>query len=220
MRRQFTKLCEKNLSIDYPVPATVYLINAMSESNTKIYDRAQFTIRIRDLEQDRMFVEVINSPFGRMRRPEPVVFNRQVIPFIKKLANPLKEGEMTQEELIEMGQMLGDMLFPMQVRRMFMKSWEAVYKPEEKKGMRIILELDDDKLSLLPWEYVYIMEYKHMRNLRQNADEAAELKDLIKAINRDGGQLKILKENLRTAQGDLPKLERELQESEETPIKG
>ena len=215
-----------------------------STPNTKPYERTQFTIRIRDFNNGRMFVEVINSPEGRMRRPEPVVFNWHVLPYIKKLSNPLKEGEMTQSELIEMGQMLGDMLFPTQVRRMFMKSWEKVYNPippaaknedasEEKKGtehddtdedqqkemrgMRIILELDDEKLSLIPWEYAYFMEYKHMRKLRLDPEDRQEIKKLDTAIRLNKTQRKKLQTKLDQdlKEGLLEKAEAKLKQEEE-----
>ena len=170
-------------------------------THSATYSRALFTIRIRDFVQGRMMVEVVSSPVGRMRRPEPVVFNKLVIPYVKKLANPTLEGEMSQEELIEMGQMLGDMLLPMQVRRMFMKSWEDEYDPTNKQGIRIMLELDDDKLAMLPWEYAYLMEYKHMRNLRPDPTALSTLEKLQQRVKTNATQL-------NTQQSKLKELEK------------
>ena len=139
-------------------------------SDHKALHFTNFVIRVRDLHQGQLKVEVLNSPVGRMRRPEVVSFNTDVVPYIKKLANPNLDGEMTTAEMVEMGQMLGDMLLPMSVRRMFVKSWSMHYSThqkliegEERRGIRLLLELDDDNLAMMPWEYVYMLEYKHMR---------------------------------------------------------
>ena len=135
-----------------------------TSKNTSRLNFVNFTIRIRDYHEGTFMVEVVNSPVGRMRTPDVIEFNRDVVPYIKKLANPHVHGEMKDAELIEMGQMLGDMLFPITVRRMFFQSWSKYYSghptsagmPENngrdpsRTGIRILLELDDDNLAIVP----------------------------------------------------------------------
>ena len=136
-----------------------------------------FAVRLRDFNRGTIRVEVVDSPVGRMRTPVPVRFNPDVIRYVKKLANAHIEGEMRPEELIEMGQILGDMAMPLEVRRMFIQTW-SILQAEKKKqannkrlGIRLLLELDDDFLSSLPWEYMYFHEYEHMRGLEQQTDQ-------------------------------------------------
>ena len=153
-------------------------------SSTPLLKRFNFAIRVRDFNMGTFKVEVTNSPLGRMRSPEIVHFCTDVIPYIKKLANADKEGEMSLGELIEMGKMLGDMLFPIQVRRMFLQSWEVAYHPPL-QGMRILLELDDDALAMLPWEYTYIYEYGHMRMIRSpRSPQVPDLEDLKSKVEK------------------------------------
>ena len=96
-----------------------------------------------------------------MRRPEVVRFNPELILYLNKLANPSLSGVMSEDEMITMGQMIGDMLFPTKVRRLFLQTLDLVYNPELDHGIRILLELDDEQLAVIPWEYVYLREFKH-----------------------------------------------------------
>ncbi len=136
------------------------LINPMSFAN--------FAIRLRDLNRGYFKVEVVHSPAGRMRTPDLVRFDREIIPYLKKRESPYVEGEMIDEEMIdeemiEMGEMLGDMLLPATVRRMFVKSWKTVHSRKKRRGLRLLLEVDDARLAVVPWEYVYSVEYLHIR---------------------------------------------------------
>jgi|GEM_PF-6378730 len=123
--------------------------------------RIPFGIRLYRFTGVDMLVEVVDSPFGRMRRPELVRFNPELLLYLSKLGNPALSGAMSSDEMITMGQMIGDMLFPTKVRRLFFQTLDLVYDPMNDQGIRILLELDDEQLSVIPWEYAYLREFIH-----------------------------------------------------------
>ena len=126
--------------------------------------RIPFTLRIRDFDGYAMRVEVVDSPYGRMRQPEIVPFAPELVLYLSKLGNPNLSGKLDDEELLAMGQMIGDMLFPTQVRRLFLQTMKQRYHPREGKGIRVLLELDDEQLAVIPWEYAYLQEFKFLRH--------------------------------------------------------
>ena len=125
--------------------------------------RIPFTLRIRDFNGYSMHVEVVDSPFGRMRQPEIVPFNPELILYLSKLGSPSLAGKLDDEELIIMGQIIGDMLFPTQVRRLFLQTIKHKYHPNNGEGIRVLLEIDDEQLTVIPWEYCYLQEFKFLR---------------------------------------------------------
>lgn len=129
--------------------------------------RLPFSIRLRNFSPDagNFQLEVLDSPYGRMRNPETVPFNTELPPYLQKLANFGGDEGITPDQLITMGQMLGDMLFPTDTRRLFFNMWTEHYDPTNNQGIRILIEADDEELGVLPWEYAYIHEYKYMRQL-------------------------------------------------------
>ncbi len=131
----------------------------------KSLDYTNFTVRLRDWNYGQFMVEVTHSPVGRMRAPDLARFRSDVLPFLDKLENPGTEDRLTKEDLIEFGEVLGDMLFPPRVRRMLQKS--LAYVRQQKQGLRLLLVVDDPLLSVLPWEYVYLWEYAYVRG-REN----------------------------------------------------
>ena len=125
------------------------------------YTRIPFTLRLRDFNGATFFVEVVDSPFGRMRVPDVVPFEPALVPYLSKLGNPERNEGLSLDELIVMGQMIGDMLFPTQVRRLFFRTLDKRYRPDQDHGIRILLEIDDEQLAVLPWEYAYIREFRY-----------------------------------------------------------
>ena len=89
-----------------------------------------FTIRLRDWYDGEFIVEVVTSPVGRMSTPDVVYFNSDILPYVEMLANPKEEEEIGTDELIEMGEMLAEMLFPPTVRRMLQKSLEHILRTD------------------------------------------------------------------------------------------
>ena len=132
------------------------------------YKRTPFHIRLREFDGSSMYVEVTDSPYGRMRNPEIAHFNPELLPYLSKLGTPSHSGRMSREEMVVMGQIIGDMLFPTRVRRLFFRTIEEYYDPVSRtqsdqagEGIRILLEIDDNQLVVIPWEYCYIREFKH-----------------------------------------------------------
>ena len=107
-----------------------------------------FIIRLRDWYGDQFEVEVVDSPVGRMRFPEVVRFNNDIFPYLELLENPGKQDRLTKEDLIELGEALGDMLFPPGVRRMLRKSLAYIReKDTDNQGLRLLLDVDDPGLN-------------------------------------------------------------------------
>lgn len=126
------------------------------------------SIRMRDFDGQRFAVEVTDSPVGRMREPDYVMFDWGVLPLLQKHdeLNDEKQEDLSLRDLRELGEMLGGMLLPPTVREAFRKSmvWlgrmEKLASPSEgEPSLRIILNIDDTRLMSLPWEYAYMWEY-------------------------------------------------------------
>ena len=131
-----------------------------------------FIVRLRNWNYGQFQVEVINSPVGRMRYPDVVRFNSSILHTLDKLANPGTEDRLTKEDLIDLGEALGDMLFPPTVRRLFQKSLAYLRQKDfDNWGLRLLLEVDDPLLSILPWEYVYLWEYAYLRGRAARNEE-------------------------------------------------
>jgi hypothetical protein len=65
----------------------------------------------------------------------------------------LESRRLNQDELINLGEMLAELLFPSSVRNLLKKSREKLGNDE---GLRVRLRLDTYNLTDIPWEYVYI----------------------------------------------------------------
>ena len=142
---------------------TVQRVITTPKKNTP-FIRVPFTLRVRDFNGYTMYVEVVDSPYGRMRQPEVVYFSPELLLYLSKLGNPNLNGKLENEELMAMGQMIGDMLFPTQARRLFLQTMKQAYYPREGRGIRVLLELDDEQLAVIPWEYAYLQEFKFLRH--------------------------------------------------------
>ena len=132
-------------------------------SSASNFKRIPFKIRIRDFNGYTMHVEVVDCPFGRMREPEIVPFLPELIPYLSKMGNPTSRGTMDLSEQMLMGQLIADMLFPTQVRSLFLQTAKYEFRPLEDVGIRILLELDAEQLTAIPWEYCYLHEWKFLR---------------------------------------------------------
>ena len=139
------------------------------------------SIRMRDFDGQRFAVEVTDSPVGRMREPDYVMFDWGVLPLLQKHdeLNDEKQEDLSLRDLRELGEMLGGMLLPPAVREAFRKSIVWVKRQEtlaslsdhrdavegearaerEEPSLRIVLDIDDTRLMSLPWEYAYMWEY-------------------------------------------------------------
>ncbi|MBX2820010.1 MAG: CHAT domain-containing protein [Rhodothermaceae bacterium] len=160
--------------------------------------RLPFGIRLYRFTGVDMLVEVVDSPFGRMRRPEVVRFNPELVFYLNKLGNPTSSGAMSEDEMITMGQMIGDMLFPTKVRRLFFQTLDLVYKPELDQGIRILLELDDEQLAVIPWEYAYLREFNHKGMINKDShdvwkkdhtEKENEIKSSLRSLDMPGAEM-------------------------------
>lgn len=141
---------------------------------------SNFVIRLRDWNGNNghFNVEVVNSPVGRMRSPKTSRFDRRILPFLERLEKPGGEDRLTREDVITLGDMLGDMLFPGSVRRMLHKSLSFVREQGARdRGLRILLEVDHPALNIVPWEFVYLWENVDMYGRRQTRKKIEALKE-------------------------------------------
>ncbi len=185
-----------------------------------------FTVRLRDRRGSRFCVEVVDSPVGRMRSPDIAELNPETLDYLDRMEHPRGTADnpdelgtrlMDTDELTEFGEMLGDMLFPPRVRRMLQKSLVETLHPgparppkpstkngdasgtEEEVGLRIVLAIDDPFLSTLPWEYAYLWEFQHMRELGDQQKTALREQE-IQDSDRDE---KVKREQLRELQDEV-----------------
>lgn len=109
-----------------------------------------FTIRMRDLVEQRVQVEVLQSPVDQMREAVAVSFVEG------DLVQPLRRLErkrISRPELIALGERLAALLLPGTVRAMLVRSLDAL---REEEGLRVRLVINEPALANLPWEYVYV----------------------------------------------------------------
>lgn len=152
---------------------------------------ADIVIRMRDFDGGWFAVEVTRSPVGRMRVPDIVPFDEGVIPVLQKLdeQDERPESSPTLNEIRELGEMLSAMLFPQTVREIFRKSAVAVKREVERvhreadsggmaskvldvPALRIVLNIDAQRLTTLPWEYAYLWEHVNIRSQPYPSEES------------------------------------------------
>ena len=126
---------------------------------------ADFTIRLSGSDGERFAARVVDSPAGGMAEPEMVLYRAAVEPLLERLEAPGSHGHLTDRELVEMGELLGEMLLPPRVRELLRRSLVGLWSlaPAERRGLRLLLKLEDPWLESLPWEYLYMWEYRHLR---------------------------------------------------------
>lgn len=97
-------------------------------------------------------VRVANSPEGEQR----IVDAEEVLlpPALRdEQLEQLENSDLTQEGLIALGTMLGDLLLPTQVRQLFYRNLATL---GDDFGLRLRLRLDTYALAGIPWEYIYL----------------------------------------------------------------
>lgn len=180
-----------------------------SAFNPALAEFSNVSVRLRDWYEGSFLVEVVDSPVGRMRFPDEVEFDYRILPYLEKLDNPEK-GQLDVSELIEFGAMLGDMLFPPNVRRIFHKSLAFIRDQNDVHcaGLRLVLEIDDPRLGIIPWEYVHLWEYARMRQENPNED-----RDRILAKKRSARDLRAQRSTTNAEQTDaeVKRLEKEIE---------
>ncbi len=98
----------------------------------------QFRVRVTSFAGDQMLAEA-----------EQV----QLSPKVRQRTRQLRDGALTRDTIVELGQELAAALFPPKVHAFLGKS---LIRLKEDEGLRIRLKLDTYALSDLPWEYVFV----------------------------------------------------------------
>jgi hypothetical protein len=109
-----------------------------------------FDLRARDVQNSHFSVEVTASSMDRMRAPEDVTLDEDVL---TRLLRNLERGRISLANLILLGQELARLAFPPTVRTMLLSSFAALGAEE---GLRLRLILDAPQLANLPWEFLYL----------------------------------------------------------------
>lgn len=115
-----------------------------------------FNLEMTDWKDDGTFrVRVVGeTPNGRTMRAdqaETVVYRQEDF---KRPLGKLSNRSATQDELMQLGAKLADLMLPGRVRTMFEESRHALEQKGE--GLRLRLSIEPIKLSALPWEYVHV----------------------------------------------------------------
>jgi hypothetical protein len=101
---------------------------------------------------DQFNVRVAASPVGEQRHGEA---EKVQLPLkVRQSIGALQRRSLTLEEIITLGEKLGEALFPPTVRSFVSASLSRLREDEE--GLRIRLKLDTYGLAGLPWEFVYL----------------------------------------------------------------
>jgi hypothetical protein len=113
-----------------------------------------FTIEMTDLTDDGIFrARVIGqTPAGEMLSSETEMPRYNPDEF-KLLLGKLERRKAIQQELIELGEKLADLLLPGRIRSLYNESLKAL---QEDEGLRLRLRIEPLKLAALPWEYTYV----------------------------------------------------------------
>ena len=137
---------------------------------------AELVLHLSGREGERFEAAVIDSPVGVQAEPDKVLYRPEVEPLLQRLEAPGSYGHLTDRELVEMGELLGEMLLPPGVRELLrltlVRLWSA--GSADRPGLRLVLRVEDRWLESLPWEYSYMWEYRH---LRRKDDGKADLLD-------------------------------------------
>ena len=100
---------------------------------------------------ERFSVRVMSSPVGEQHQTDA---EARVLPSdLRQKLRALDKRGLTFSEMVELGKVLADLLFPAGVRGFLDRSREKLAKDE---GLRVRLKLDQYALVDLPWEYVYL----------------------------------------------------------------
>lgn len=104
---------------------------------------------------ESLSVRVVESPVGKQgdKSKVKVEFPAQLVNYQRNLEKRLQKRELSEEELIVLGEDLAKLLLPPTVRDYYYRS-RAQLKPNE--GLRIQIYTDESALGALPWEYVYV----------------------------------------------------------------
>jgi CHAT domain len=114
------------------------------------------TVEMTDLREDTFSVRVIGeTPDGREMRADEVErprFESDLNQLIGKLAR----RRTTQQELILLGQKLGELLLPGKVRELYLSSLAEIRRNRE--GLRLRLRIEPPQLAALPWELAHLQQ--------------------------------------------------------------
>jgi hypothetical protein len=99
--------------------------------------------------RERMSVRVARSPAGEQRAGESVALS----PDVRDRLQALEAGDLRLQELIDLGETLGGLLFPPAARALLERSLSRL---ADEDVLRIRLMLRDDAPARLPWEYAYV----------------------------------------------------------------
>ena len=150
---------------------------------------SNFTLRLFDFTGDELRAQVVSSPVGRMRKADVVPYRHEIAPFLHKLEDPGTFGPLKERELHSMGDLLGEMLLPLRARSMFFKSLELLWgqdgDPHTRHGIRLLLELDDQWLTILPWEYARIWELSFIAGIGRLEKTPARKGRTPRGVQRD-----------------------------------
>ncbi len=100
---------------------------------------------------ERFRVRVMKSPVGEQHQTDAET--RTLPADLRKKLRTLDKRGLTFSEMVELGKVLADLLFPASVRGFLDRSRAALARDE---GLRIRLKLDQYALVDLPWEYAYL----------------------------------------------------------------
>ncbi len=115
-----------------------------------------FNLEMTDWKDDGTFrVRVVGeTPNGRTMRAdqaETVVYRQEDF---KRPLGKLSNRSATQDELMQLGAKLADLMLPGRVRTMFEDSLNMLEQKGE--GLRLRLSIEPIRLSALPWEYTHV----------------------------------------------------------------
>lgn len=116
-------------------------LNLEAFDYTKVNDVESFSVRI------------FSSPAGGMNKSEAVTVTLK--PDLRKRIRRLEKGDLNLQEMIAVGEELGDALLPSRVRPLYRDSRAAL---AENEGLRIRLMLDAYELADIPWEFCYVLD--------------------------------------------------------------
>ena len=100
-------------------------------------------------------VRVVESSVGKQgdNSKVKVDFPTQLVNYQRNLEKKLQKRELSEEDLIALGEDLARLLMPPGVRDYYYRSRAKLKKGE---GLRIQIYTDESALGALPWEYIYI----------------------------------------------------------------
>lgn len=115
--------------------------------------RLQATQYQKENGTERFRVRVSTSPVGEQRQGDAEEVTLAVD--LRQRTRRLDKRSLNVEQIIALGEDLGQALFPPRVRKFYDRSLASL---EEGQGLRLQLELDTYALADLPWEYLYFAD--------------------------------------------------------------